>query len=105
MFTIPTPPRNKDNKIKYFQKSEGKLALGGKRSLVVPSDIALIKIMDARMKMMRDALPMTAINLLTTCCPTKAATVATPTRYRAAQTYMRDHKFVNPEQPYGTECT
>lgn len=85
MFTIPTPPRNKENKIKYFQKSQGKLALGRKRSLV-PSDIALIKIMDARMKMMRDALPMTAINLLTTCCPTKAATVATPTRYRAAQT-------------------
>lgn len=50
----------------------------------VPSDIALIKIMDARMKIMRDARPRAAMSLLTTCCPTKAAIVATPTRYRAA---------------------
>jgi len=42
--------------------------------------------MDARMKMMRDARPMAAISLLTTCCPTQAAIVATPTRYKAAQT-------------------
>lgn len=39
--------------------------------------------MDARMKMMRDARPRTVISLLTTCCPTKAAIVATATRYRA----------------------
>jgi hypothetical protein len=35
---------------------------------------------DARMKMIRDALPNTMINLLTICCPMKAANVATATK-------------------------
>lgn len=51
----------------------------------LPSEIALIKIVKARMKMIRDALPNMLISLLTACCPTKAATVATETKYTAAK--------------------
>lgn len=36
------------------------------------------------MKMMSDALPNKIISFLTTCCPMKAAMVATATKYRAA---------------------
>lgn len=50
----------------------------------VPREIALTKIVKARMKMISDALPSIIIILLTTCCPTKAATVATATKYIAA---------------------
>lgn len=42
-----------------------------------PSEIALTNIVEAKMKMIKDALPSTIINFLTTCCPIKAATVAT----------------------------
>lgn len=49
-----------------------------------PSEIALTKIVNARMKMINDALPNTVINLLTACCPIKAATVATAVKKRAA---------------------
>lgn len=48
-----------------------------------PSDIALTKTVKDRMKMIREALPNKLIIFLTTCCPTNAATVATPTKYRA----------------------
>lgn len=51
----------------------------------LPSEIALIKIVKARMKMIRDALPNMLISLLTTCCPIKAAIVATKTKYTAAK--------------------
>lgn len=55
-----------------------------KKYRYVPSEIALTKIVEARMKMISDALPRIIIILLTTCCPMKAATVATATKYRAA---------------------
>jgi hypothetical protein len=42
-----------------------------------PSEIALINIVKAIIKMIIDALPNKMINFLTTCCPTKAAIVAT----------------------------
>lgn len=42
-----------------------------------PSDIALTNIVEARMKMIRDALPNTIISLLTICWPISAAIVAT----------------------------
>lgn len=73
-----------DSHTQISRKGKKNLVLDEKGSYV-PSDIALTKIMDARMKMMRDARPRAAINLLTTCCPTKAESVATATRYRAAQ--------------------
>lgn len=57
----------------------------------LPSEIALTKIVKARMKMMRDALPSIMINFLTTCCPIKAATVATATKYRAAKVYRNKY--------------
>lgn len=43
----------------------------------IPTNIALTNIVDARMKMIRDALPNILISFLTTCCPTTAAIVAT----------------------------
>lgn len=46
----------------------------------IPSDIALTKIVKARMKIIKDARPRMAIILLTTCCPVKAAIVATATK-------------------------
>lgn len=55
-----------------------------KKYIYIPSEIALTKIVEARMKMISDALPSIIIILLTTCCPIKAATVATATKYRAA---------------------
>lgn len=45
-----------------------------------PNEIALTKMVKARMKMIRDALPNIMISFLTTCCPTKAAIVATITK-------------------------
>lgn len=48
--------------------------------IYVPSEIALTKIVNAKMKIIREALPMMAINLLTRTCPAKAANVATATR-------------------------
>ena len=45
-----------------------------------PSEIALTNIVKARMKMIRDALPNKMTNFLTICCPTRAATVATPVK-------------------------
>lgn len=45
-----------------------------------PSEIALTNMVKARMKMMSDALPNIMINLLTMCCPIKAANVATATK-------------------------
>lgn len=50
----------------------------------VPKLIALMKMVKASMKMMIDARPRIAIAFLTTCCPAKAATVATITKYVAA---------------------
>jgi len=52
-------------------------------SCSLPSETALTKIVKARMKIIRDALPIMVISLLTTCCPTNAATVATAAKYRA----------------------
>lgn len=46
----------------------------------LPKLIALTKIVNARMKMIIDALPTTAIIFLTTCWPVKAAIVATNTK-------------------------
>lgn len=43
----------------------------------IPSDNALTKIVKDRVKMIIDALPNMLISFLTTCCPTKAAIVAT----------------------------
>lgn len=51
----------------------------------LPSVIALTKMVEARIKMIRDALPNRRISFLTTCCPTKAAIVATRVKYRAVQ--------------------
>lgn len=42
--------------------------------------MALTKIVNAKIKMIREALPIIAINLLTRICPTKAANVATATK-------------------------
>lgn len=60
------------------------LLLSTAENKYVPSEIALTKIVKASMKMISDALPSITIILLTTCCPTKAATVATATKYAAA---------------------
>jgi hypothetical protein len=46
----------------------------------VPRVRALTKIIDAKMKMMRDARPNQAISFLTQCCPVMAATNATPVK-------------------------
>lgn len=50
----------------------------------LPSEIALTKIVKARMKMIKDALPNIVISFLTACCPVNAAKVATATKYTAA---------------------
>lgn len=42
-----------------------------------PNEIALMNMVDAKIKMIRDALPSIVMILLTTCCPTNAAIVAT----------------------------
>ena len=42
-----------------------------------PNETALTNIVEARMKIIRDALPNRIISFLTMCCPTKAAIVAT----------------------------
>jgi hypothetical protein len=44
---------------------------------MVPSEIALMKIMEANMKMMSDARPNHLISLLTKCWPVMAAMNAT----------------------------
>jgi hypothetical protein len=49
-----------------------------------PNDIVLTNIVPARMKMISDALPNMAITFVTTCCPTRAAMVATPKKKSAA---------------------
>ena len=54
----------------------------------VPKLIALTKIVSSSMNMIKDALPSIAIILLTTCWPTRAATVATKTKYVAATKYQ-----------------
>lgn len=54
--------------------------------------MALTKMVKASMKMMREALPKTMISFLTTFCPTRAATVATMTKYIAAITIIRKNK-------------
>nr|GMC46641.1 Os08g0389733 [Ipomoea batatas]GMC77883.1 Os08g0389733 [Ipomoea batatas]GME09563.1 Os08g0389733 [Ipomoea batatas] len=59
-----------------------------------PSEIALTKIVNARMKMINDALPNTAINLLTTCCPIKAAIVATAVKKRTIRNWETLEKVV-----------
>jgi hypothetical protein len=46
----------------------------------MPSDIALMKIVEARMKMINDALPSIAITFRTRCWPTRAAMAATATK-------------------------
>lgn len=46
----------------------------------LPSEIALTKIVNDKIKMIKDALPRMAINLLTRTCPAKAANVATATK-------------------------
>lgn len=43
----------------------------------IPNDIALTKIVRARMKIIIDALPKIMTTFLTTCCPTTAERVAT----------------------------
>ena len=55
----------------------------GKDGWYVPSVIALMRIVEARIKMIMDALPSSFINFLTTCWPAKAANVATSTKYVA----------------------
>lgn len=45
-----------------------------------PNETALTNIVEARIKMIRDALPNKMISFLTMCCPTKAAIVATRTK-------------------------
>lgn len=42
-----------------------------------PKEIALMNMVDANIKMIRDALPSILMIRLTTCCPTNAAIVAT----------------------------
>lgn len=44
------------------------------------NEIALMKIVEARMKMIKEALPSMSNTLLTTSCPTKAAIVASRTK-------------------------
>lgn len=48
--------------------------------MFLPNEMALTKIVEARMKIMRDALPSMLISFLTACWPIKAATVATATK-------------------------
>ena len=50
-----------------------------------PSEIALMKIMKDRMKIMSDARPNQLISFLTMCCPIIAAKKATTVKKRAAK--------------------
>ncbi|BAH94283.1 Os08g0389733 [Oryza sativa Japonica Group] len=52
---------------------------------MVPSEIALMKIMKDRMKIMSDARPNQLISFLTMCCPIIAAKKATTVKKRAAK--------------------
>ena len=79
MFEIPTPPtKYHKNFVKSgicsYSPSDKNLH---KCLIIIPNDMALMKIMEARMKMIRDALPNILIIFLTTCCPTSATIVAT----------------------------
>lgn len=56
--------------------------------------MALMKMVAARMKIIKEALPRTAIIRRTTCCPVKAATVATATKYRAAAREEREGEIM-----------
>jgi len=60
----------------------------------LPNDIALTKIVRAKMKIITDALPTMLIILRTTCCPTKAAILATAIKY-SAETYPEKIKQVS----------
>lgn len=51
----------------------------------LPSEIALTKIVKDNMNIIKDALPRKSIIFLTTCCPVRAATMDTATKYRAAK--------------------
>lgn len=59
----------------------------------LPSETALTKIVKAKMKMIRDALPIMMISFLTICCPTHAAIVATTTKYNAESKMQRHISF------------
>lgn len=61
----------------------------------LPSEIALTRIMKAKMKMISDALLSRLIIFLTTCCPTSAATVATTIKYRAASITRNSNNFMS----------
>jgi len=50
-----------------------------------PNETALINIVEARMKIIRDALPKRMIIFLTMCCPTTAAMTATRVKYPAVE--------------------
>lgn len=68
-----------DLKLKLFKLNNKKLERH------IPKLIALIKIVEASMKIMIDALPRSAIIFLTTCCPANAAIVAIKEKYAAAE--------------------
>lgn len=53
--------------------------------MCLPNETALTKIVKAKMKIIRDALPIQIINLFTTCWPIMAAIAATITKYIAAK--------------------
>ena len=96
---MPTPPAIHSerpwfsvNKIYYFEyitvpescigqlQQKLYIYIVGPGTVCVPRVRALTKIMDAKMKMMRDARPSQAISFLTKCCPVMAATNATPVK-------------------------
>jgi len=57
-----------------------------------PNETALANIVEARIKIIRDALPNTMISFLTMCCPTKAAITATTVKYTAVQ-HLTKHRL------------
>jgi hypothetical protein len=88
MRTMPTPPvlegrevlishfKTKPILLKSMNRTPSNICIFVPKGHI-PSDIALTKIVAARMKIIKDALPIIAITFVTTCCPTRAAMVAT----------------------------
>lgn len=67
----------------------------------LPKEIALTKIVKDNMNIIKDALPRMSIIFLTTCCPVRAATMATATKYRAA----KQVHIIVPSLPYDHPVT
>jgi len=89
MWSTPTPPVMSPNKtILHFPHKTALTHYANETILHLPSKTALTQSVKVRMKMITDALPNKATTFLTKYCPTSEATVATPTKQRAATPYL-----------------